>query len=138
MTMPMDYLSEMELDRAVLFVLHQHVGKDNAIERWSLDEKIFGADVAIEPLRNNNNIYDRQVRDSIERWRSQGQHICNMGAGYFVAKTRDEYNAFKAKYLSAAYKQLQNASMMDMTADDRWGAVPKPVSVMQVSMFGGG
>jgi len=133
-----DYLSEGELDRAVLFILHQHSGVKNAILRWLLVEKVFGAEAVIEPLRNNNNVYDRQVRESIERWRSQGQHICNMGDGYFVAATRDEYASFKRKYLSAALRQLSNASMMDETADRRWGPVPKESNQLQATLFGGG
>jgi hypothetical protein len=135
--MPNDYLSDKELDNAVLFILHQHMGKENAIGRWELVEKVFGADVVIETMRNNNNVFDRQVRDSIERWRSQGQHLCNLGKGYYTATTRKEYKEFIKNYCSAAYKQLSNKAMMDQTADIRFGPEPQEASPMQVGMFGG-
>jgi hypothetical protein len=91
----------------------------------------------IEPLRNNNNVYDRQVRDCIERWRSQGQHICNSGGGYFIADTREEYDAFIENYMSSAYRRFEIKSVMDVTADKRFGPRPKKVSPQQVGMFGG-
>jgi hypothetical protein len=133
--MPKIYESDLELDREVLFLLHQRKGKANAVPRWDFVGMVFGADVVIEPLRTNNNEYDRKVRDSIERWRSQGQHICNSGKGYFIANTREEYEAFIKTYMSAAYRQFENKAMMDATADKRWGAKPKNVSPMQVSLL---
>jgi hypothetical protein len=134
--MTIDYKNEIEFDRAVLFILHQHKGLENAIKRWDLVERVFGKDAVIEPLRNNNNAYDRQVRDSIERWRSQGQHICNIGdGGYFIANSREEFEKFKEYYLSAAYRKLSNMAMMDVTADKRFGVKAKNVSPLQVSLL---
>jgi hypothetical protein len=60
-----------------------------------------------------------------------------LGDGYYVANSRDEYEDFKKSYLSATYRKLEIASMMDVTADHRWGAKPKQTSPMQVGMFGG-
>jgi hypothetical protein len=133
--MPKVYESDLELDREVLFLLHQRKGKANAVPRWDFVGMVFGADVVIEPLRVNNNEYDRAVRKSIERWRSQGQHICNSGNGYFVANTRAEYEDFIESYISAAKRAFEIKSMMDTTADKRWGAKPKNVSPMQVSLL---
>lgn len=122
--MEMDYSNTIELDRVVLHFINMHRGRENAINRWVLVERVFGAGAAAQPLRNNNNIWDRQVRDSIERLRESGQHICNLGDGYFMAITRDEYEKFKASYLSAAYRKLEITRMMDESADERWGKVP--------------
>jgi len=136
--MPKEYKSDVELDRSVLFILQFRKGRQNAIRRWDLVEQVFGADAVAEPTRNNNNVYDRQVRESIERWRSQGQHICNVGdGGYFMASTRPEYEDFKKYYLGAAYRKLQITSMMDATADQRWGHSPRQADPAQVPLFGG-
>lgn len=133
-----DYTSEIEFDRAVLYILNQHRGHGNAIPRWSLVERVFGPEAVAAPIRNNNNVYDRQVRDSIERWRATGQHICNLGdGGYFMAASREEYEEFKRYYLGAAYRKLQITSAMDDAANRRWGLVPKVSDPKQAVLFGG-
>lgn len=134
--MPRTYSSDIELDHEVAFVMNMHKGFENAIGRWDLVRRIFGADAALSDTENDGNMYDRQVRDSLERCRSQGQHFCNLGngKGYYVASTRAEYEKFKNYYIGAALRKLEVARMMDETADKRFGKVGKNVAAGQMFM----
>ena len=78
--MPKEYETLNQLDAEVLFVLMMHRGENNAIQRWSLIKRIYGDDVETDEI-DNNNLYDRAVRNSIQRLRESGQHICNRGNG---------------------------------------------------------
>ena len=135
--MKTEYSSTLELDRTVLHFVNMFRGSENTINRWALVERVFGFEAAAQPVRNNNNIWDRQVRESVERLRESGQHICNLGEGYFMAISRDEYQKFKASYLSAAYRKMEIASKMDETADQRWGKQTRQADPMQAVLFGG-
>ncbi len=137
--MPTDYSSDVELDGQVKYVLSLHEGEDNGIDRWSLVAKILVDDAVLLPTQNDDNTYDRQVRNSVERLRAKGNFICNRGnsSGYYIAKTREEYEQWKRYYLGAALRKLQVISTMDDKADQRWGKLQKSQAVGQVSMFGG-
>jgi len=130
-----DYENEIQLDAEVAFILRQHMGMNNAIPRWDLVARVFGESAAV--VRDNDNQYDRKVRESIERHREKGRHFCNVGSGYFVATSREEYEQFKKYYLGAAYRKLQITAVMDDKADETWGMQPRQVSQMQPSLFGG-
>jgi hypothetical protein len=130
------YAGEVQLDREVMFLLMQHKGKENAIERWSLVALLYGEEAAAAPIRNNNNEYDRHMRESIERLRGEGKHICNVGGGYYYAATRAEYNEFKRFYLRSVYRQLKITSTMDEAADTRWGKEPQEADPHQALLFG--
>ena len=128
------YTSDVELDREVAFVMYQHKGPANAIGRWELVALIFGDAAAV--IRDNDNQWDRKVREAIERNREKGNLFCNIGNGYFVATSREEYEAFKKYYLGAAYRKLQITAVMDDAADGMWGMQPRETSKMQPSLFG--
>lgn len=121
------YADDVALDQEVAFVMNMHRGKGNAVGRWDLVRSIFGLEAAAPGEENDGNLYDRHVRESLERWRSQGQHFCNVGngRGYYVANTREEYEEFKAYYIGAALRKFQVMRMMDETADQRFGKVEK-------------
>ena len=137
--MLISYTSENELDHAVHFTMYMHKGKENAIPRWELVRRIYGEESVTAETQDDDNLYDRSVRASLERWRAQGHHFCNVGGGkgYYVADTREEYEEFKRYYLGAAYRKLQVTAVMGEMADTRWGRVPKKSSPLQVGMFGG-
>lgn len=134
--MPKEYETLNQLDAEVLFVLMMHRGENNAIQRWSLIKRIYGDDVETDEI-DNNNLYDRAVRNSIQRLRESGQHICNRGngAGYYIADSRDEYERFKEYYLGPAYPKFIAAKKMDEAADARWGKQAKQAPQGQQTLF---
>lgn len=122
------YHSEKALDAQVLFLLYQHKGKDNAINRWQLVRSVFGDEaVPASADQSDGNLYDRQVRERIERWRPQGHFICNRGdgKGYYIATSRPEYEEWKKYYLGPSYTKFTTTSRLDELADEKWGKVPK-------------
>ena len=72
----MPKISEQQLDAEVLFQLKQHRGRNNPIGRWQLVAKIYGPE-AMHP-QNDDNMADRQIRESVERLRKSGALICDM------------------------------------------------------------
>lgn len=123
------YVSEKALDDEVLFLLYQHIGRVNAVDRWTLVRKVYGDEAAMSKEdETDGNTFDRNVRDSIERWRPQGHFICNMGdgKGYFIAKDRKEYEDWKKYYLGPSFPKFQTINkVLDPKADERWGKTPK-------------
>lgn len=120
-----EYANEVALDQFVIYVLGHHRGREQSIGRWELVARVYGDESAEESVRNNNNRWDRAVRESIERWRSQGQHVCSQGGGYYLAKTREEYDTWVETYVKPARRLYSNKEMMDQTADKQWGRKPK-------------
>lgn len=124
------YLTEQSLDREVIFHMYQHKGRENRIERWELVRKVFGNEAApTKAEETDGNVYDRQVRDSLERLRrARPSHlICNLGdgKGYFISQTREEYETWKKYYLGSSFLKLQIVSMTDDAADLKFGKEPK-------------
>lgn len=121
--MPKLYTDEV-LDGEVLFVIRQHRGKQNAIGRWELVERLFGR-AACEP-RNDQNTADRDIRDSVSRLRKRGVLICDMGdgAGRYIASTVEEYQAFRLRYGSGAFDVMETLREMDKAAAQEW---PNPL-----------
>ena len=121
--MPKLYTDEA-LDGEVLFIIRQHQGKQNAIGRWELVERLFGRG-ACEP-RNDDNSADRDIRYSVARLRKRGVLICDMGdgAGRYIASTVEEYQAFRLRYGSRAFEVMEILREMDKAAEREW---PNPL-----------
>ena len=105
-----------QLDAEVLFLLKQHRGRQSPIGRWEMVAKLYGPQ-ACEP-RTDDNVADRQVRESIARLRRQGVLVCDMGdgKGRFLASTLEEYGAFKAYFGAAAFEKIEIIREMDKAA----------------------
>lgn len=94
------YTASDTLKAAVLDILRERVGQENAIERWALAYSVgirlglsvgWGDRKSLEPV-------DRKVRAAIAALRLQGHLIANLsGTGYFVCATRAEAEAFAAQ-----------------------------------------
>lgn len=112
--------TDEDLDKEVLYVLKQHVGKQHPVGRWEFVTKIFGLLAAAPHLRNDSNVADRQVRESIARLRTQGVLVCNMGDGLgsYLAETLTEYQEFRAYFGSAAYEKIAIINKMDDAAKE--------------------
>ena len=117
--MPLKFTDE-QLDIEVLSFLKQHCGQTHPIGRWELVEKIFGPMLPTE--RTNDNGYDRQVREAVERLRKQGTLICDMGdgSGRFLATTMQEYQAFRDRFAGRAYQIMETLREMDKAAEKQW------------------
>lgn len=132
-----NYRSGHDVQVAVEDALNFHRGRKMAINRWDLVRKIFGDEAATEENQNDENPFDRRVRDAIEVLRFEKKlHICNMGdgKGYFIAATREEWEAFKTYYLGPQTKKYMTVKILDEKADEYWGPVMKPVPQGQTVM----
>lgn len=118
--------TDEQLDREVLFLLKLHTGKHNPVGRWEMVIRIYGDD-AILP-QTNDNMADRQIRESIARLRTSGVLVCDMGdgSGRFLAMSLDEYQAFRLKYGGRAYEVLETLREMDKAARQIWPDVLQP------------
>lgn len=128
--MPREYSSSQALDHEVLYVLMQHVGKDNGILRQKLVEQIYG--VVVDDRELDQSPYDRGVRASIERLRHLGYMICNRGNGdgYYMAASLAEYQAFRSAYGAHAFPIMEAIREMDRAASLKWNTDPQQPRMM--------
>ena len=136
--MPNQYKSSLDVQVAVKDALNFHRGRRNALLRWDLVRMVFGEDAVTPETQNDENPFDRKVRDAIEQLRFREKlHICNMGdgKGYFIAATREEWEAFREYYLGPQKKKFQTVSVLDAKADEYWGKQQKPAPAGQGVMF---
>lgn len=100
------------LAAAVLRVLSERVGQENAIRRAELVERVSDLLWADDQPATT----DRAVRDSIADLRLQGWLIANLGTGYFLTNTRAEIEAFlaqersRARQVEAGLRALERAA----------------------------
>lgn len=130
-------LNKVQLENEVLFIINMHQGEQNPIDRWTFAKKVFGEDAVTDETKNDDNKYDRKVRDMLEYLRlSRGMLICNLGdgRGYYLAKTREEYEKWKGYYLGASITKYVVVSSTDKKADEKFGPAPKPTPQGQAVM----
>ena len=123
-------MTNEELDREVLFILLRHQGKENRIDRWNLVERVFGGPV--EPVfRNDDNLYDRDIRYAVGRLRAAGHLICDLGdgAGRWMAATEKEFWEFYGYFIKPIKSRSDVARALKMSAQKRWP------NLMQPSLF---
>ena len=122
--MPRIHLTDEQLDTEVLFRIKRHVGRKNAIGRWELVAKIYGA--VLPQDQNDSNPADRLIREAVARLRKRGVLICDMGNGQgrYLAETIEEYQQFRIKYSSRAYEILETLREMDKAAEQTWDSNP--------------
>lgn len=107
------------IDRAILRILTYHTGEAKLIRREDLLVWIKG-----QP--GMEAIEDRQLREAIHELRLVGVRVCHteiktptakgrveITFGYFLAKTEEEYQAFRLKYGSYARTIWQTIKAMD-------------------------
>ena len=120
-------MSDTELDHALLYVLRQHVGKENAISRWDMVEIIYGQHVP-EPFRNDKNDLDRSIRYAVSRLRIEGHFICDMGNGdgRYLAKDEKEFWTFYSFFISPIESRVTAAKAMKKAAIKKWPNALQP------------
>ena len=118
-----------ELDERLkrLFVLHQ--GKENAVKRWILVTSVYGA--GADMPQNDGNLQDRQIRYSVERLRSHGWLILDLGdgRGRYLCNSEEEYWEFRRSYLKPLRARAKVIRAMDK------GAQLKYPDLMQPALF---
>jgi hypothetical protein len=116
----MPRFSDEQLESEVLFLLKQHVGKGNPIGRWEMVVRLYGAGADVP--RSDDNFADRAIREAVERLRRRGVLICDMGdgRGRYLASSVDEYQEFRRRYGSAAFKTMATIHDMDEAAEQQW------------------
>jgi hypothetical protein len=108
--------SDEQLDKDVLHLLKQHQGQEHPLGRWETVARLFGPAAAYP--QTDDNLYDRQIRESVARLRRRGVLVCDMGdgRGRFLAANLAEYDAFRAYYGSGIFERMETIREMDDAA----------------------
>jgi hypothetical protein len=119
-----------QLDLEVYLLLKKHIGREWAIGRWEMVKRLFDAEAAWP--QNDDNLADRDIRESVARLRRQGRPICDMGdgRGRFLAASLEEYQAFRLAYGGRAFEVLETLRAMDRTAEQTWVTNPLQPSLI--------
>ena len=114
MTIP--EFTDDELDEMLKRLLQLHQGKEKALPRWELVTSVYGA--GADMPQNDSNLQDRQIRYSVERLRSHGWIICDLGTGRgrYLASTEEEYREFRTHYLKPLRARAKVIKLMDKAA----------------------
>lgn len=108
------------LDRAVLRVLSQRIGREAAISRPDLLRalKSLGFDV-----------HERAARAMINQLRKEGHLICSTGGndgGYWLARSWEELGEYlEHEVMPRAYDLMEQAAALRKSAERMWGAESK-------------
>lgn len=126
----MTFLTNDELDKAVLWILLRHQGKANRIERWELVEQVYGEPVPMNE-RNDDNLLDREIRYAVARLRLDGKLICDLGdgSGRWMAATEKEFWEFYGYYIRPIKTRADVARAL------KKAALEKFPNLMQPSLF---
>lgn len=120
-------MTNEELDRFVLHILLRHAGKENRIGRWELVQQVFNGTVLAE-FQNDDNPYDREIRYSVGRLRSEGHLICDLGdgAGRWMASSEQEFWEFYSYYVKPIKARASVAREMKKAAMKRFPNLLQP------------
>ena len=112
------------LDRAVLRILSQRVGRGQVISRTALVRSVARLGFAA---------HERQIRDVIKELRRDGHLICSAAGengGYWMAADRQEFDAFGHQEFEAKISDMsQTWRAMQKAADQKFG------TAVQESLF---
>jgi len=120
-------LDNDQLDREVLFILNQHIGKENAIDRWLMVFDVFGERV-LPAQQNDAHPLDRAIRYSINRLRKQSHLICDLGDGNgrYLAANEEEFWEQYRYYASPIKERAEVLHAMKKAAQAKWPNVLQP------------
>lgn len=109
-----------EIEAEVRHILSFHKGKANPVGRWELVERIFGREAAAN--RGNNNPFDRQIRQAIEKYRIP-DFICSTSgqAGYWIADDMDDIESVAVEFEKRATQELDKARNLRKRGMERFG-----------------
>lgn len=117
------------LERALLRILSERVGRENAIDRWELVNLL--EDLGVLPREAGKNLNDRRMRACISQIDLEKKAIiCNLGDGYFMASGWKEFRQVTATEKKRAVSVLEKLRAMEETAERLWG------EAQQLELFG--
>lgn len=109
-----------EVERELRYILSKHIGRANAVSRWELVERIFGREAAAN--RSNNNPFDRQIREAIEKWRDVDLIISSSGAsGYWLAADMNDIEAIAQEYVNRSRVMEEKARNLRKRGAEKFG-----------------
>lgn len=122
----MQKFTDEQLESELLYILSQHIGKVNAINRWALVAKLFGP--APLYLQNDDNLEDRAIRSAVSRLRAQGHLICDLGNGNgrYIAANEVEFWELYNYYLKPIQSRSNVLRAMKKSAQAKWPNVLQP------------
>lgn len=109
-----------QVEREVRYILSKHIGKGNRVSRWELVDRIFGREAAAS--RSNNNPFDRQIREVIEKYREVDLIISSSGAdGYWLAEDMNDINTIADEYVNRSRKMEEKARNLRKRGLEKFG-----------------
>ena len=116
----METKTKEQVEQEVRSILSFHKGKDKAITRWELVERIFGNAAAAE--RGNNNPFDRQVRAAIEKYRDVDLIVSSSGSsGYWAAEDMNDVLIIAEEYEKRSKTMLAKKSRIVRRGQEKFG-----------------
>ena len=81
--------------------------------------------------QNDDNFYDREIRYSVGRLRTEGHLICDLGdgAGRWMAANEKEFWEFYSYYVKPIKSRAETIRAMKKAAEQKWP------NLMQPSLF---
>lgn len=109
-----------EIETEVRYILSKHIGKDNAVSRWELVERVFGREAAAN--RGNNNPFDRQIREVIEKWRDVDLIVSSSSAsGYWLAADMQDIEEIASEFDKRSVNMLEKARNLRKRGLEKFG-----------------
>lgn len=116
----MEIKSKEQVENEVRSILTFHIGKDKAVSRWELVTRIFGAEAAAN--RGNNNPFDRQIREVIEKYRTLDLIVSSSSAsGYWLAADMNDIDEIASEYDKRSLKMLEKARTLRKRGVEKFG-----------------
>lgn len=116
----MEIKDKIQVEQEVRHILSMHRGRENAISRWALVERVFGREAAA--VRSNNNPFDRQIRNVIEKWRDIDLIVSSSGSsGYWKAADMEDIEAIATEYVNRSRKMEEKARNLRKRGMEEFG-----------------
>lgn len=112
--------SKSEIESEVRYILSLHAGKENAIGRWELVERVFGRDAAANC--GNNNPFDREIREVIAKYRDV-DFICSSSgqSGYWIARSMEDVQFIIDDYITRSRTMEAKARTLKERGIEKFG-----------------
>lgn len=120
-------MDDHEVVQKVKDIMHYHVGKERAINRWELVRRVYDVTVPTSE-QNDDHPLDRDIRYAVARLRAQGHFICDLGDGNgrWIAKDENEFWEFYFYYIKPIRTRADVARSLKEAAKRKWPNILQP------------